>query len=916
MSYDIVIIHGVKDSDTLPYCIEYIKKNVSMFRNIYIISQDTNHSVFLHPVFKDCIIHSEKDGFLFTIDDVNKYIQTPNRNGWYLQQLLKLYASFSIKDMLDDYVVIDSDTIFLQPVFFKMNNPDSESGNKYLFNLATENHIPYFEHMNRLKDGFKKIINASGIAHHMIFNRNIILELFNYCDSNLSTFWIKFLECVDPSQRPHSGASEYEIYFNYMLKFHKDKVLPRKIKFENIGEYPEQAIKKYSNTNIGYISLHAWMRPQKPQQNIYDVPPYNFNFGLTNLSKNDIIGGEVFQSLCDATIITRDIHNFHKSLPSSVCKIFIDPLSENDKNIIKSRKFNSFFVYTHILDKFINEILPLINYPFTLMTHNSDHPINEQYLPLLEDERLYHMYSQNTFITHPKLTSLPIGIANSQWQHGNKDVISLVTKQLTPTPFLKKIDKIYVNFSIGTYREHRQKVYDILKKKDFSFFDTQKSFYDLWPSMSSYKWISCPRGNGIDTHRLWETLYAGCIPVIDRSVNSESFKDFPMIFVDNWEDLTLEFLQTKTKEIVQNFLNRKYDFRSLSINYWRDIKYRPQGPDYNNIEKINLSSEDPRSSIEKIDGAFILAYIGNLPHFTEDCIKQIRLWNQNEKIYLCCSKKDENIELCEMLKEKYNIIIEWIENLVLTEEHIDFNRTYTNMSMNGFWKYTTERFFIVEECMRKYNIENIIHLEMDNLIYFNLTSLLDKFKSLNSLAIPSDCEKRFIAGVCFINTSDELRKLNKFFSLNSSNRAEMEVILHYNKYNNNRIKILPVLPKEYCLPLQPDQGQATYDKMKFSNYIDELGGIFDAAAIGQYMFGIDPIHKKTNTDGFINESTCFKINKQYLRWEKNENKLWRLNISADNKNWYPLYNIHVHNKNLKRGISDRKEMEKHLPNIL
>jgi hypothetical protein len=26
MSYDIVIIHGVKDSDTLPYCIEYIKK--------------------------------------------------------------------------------------------------------------------------------------------------------------------------------------------------------------------------------------------------------------------------------------------------------------------------------------------------------------------------------------------------------------------------------------------------------------------------------------------------------------------------------------------------------------------------------------------------------------------------------------------------------------------------------------------------------------------------------------------------------------------------------------------------------------------------------------------------------------------------------------------------------------------------
>ena len=44
--------------------------------------------------------------------------------------------------------------------------------------------------------------------------------------------------------------------------------------------------------------------------------------------------------------------------------------------------------------------------------------------------------------------------------------------------------------------------------------------------------------------------------------------------------------------------------------------------------------------------------------------------------------------------------------------------------------------------------------------------------------------------------------------------------------------------------------------------------------------------------------------------------LYRLYISADQKNWYPMYNLHVHNKNLKRGLSDKLEMEKHLPNIL
>ena len=131
MSYDVLIIHGVKDSETLPYCVDYIKRNVENKRNIYIISQDPNHQVFLHPIFSDIIIRSEKENFPFTIQDVHSYIQTPSRNGWYFQQLLKLYAGFAIPEMLEDYVVIDSDTIFLKPIYFKSNN-------KYLFNIGSD----------------------------------------------------------------------------------------------------------------------------------------------------------------------------------------------------------------------------------------------------------------------------------------------------------------------------------------------------------------------------------------------------------------------------------------------------------------------------------------------------------------------------------------------------------------------------------------------------------------------------------------------------------------------------------------------------------------------------------------------------------------------------------------------------------
>ncbi len=59
----------------------------------------------------------------------------------------------------------------------------------------------------------------------------------------------------------------------------------------------------------------------------------------------------------------------------------------------------------------------------------------------------------------------------------------------------------------------------------------------------------------------------------------------------------------------------------------------------------------------------------------------------------------------------------------------------------------------------------------------------------------------------------------------------------------------------------------------------------------------------------------FGIDRCWFRWSKVDG-LQRLNMSVDKENWYPLMNIHVHNKTLSRGLSDQVEMTKHLPNIL
>jgi hypothetical protein len=895
MSYDIVIIHGVKDSEILPYTINSIKKHVKQYNKIYIISQDASISLFKEDIFKDCIVIDEKENSFFNIEDVNKIIKTPSRNGWYFQQLLKLYASYIIVDLLDDYVVIDSDTIFLKDISFKQ-------GERYIFNTATENHIPYFEHMSRLHHSLRRVVpSLSGVCHHMIFNRHIILALFSLVSqSNPIEFWKVFLEQVDPSQYQHSGASEYEIYFNFMLLYYKSSVFLRTIKFENTGLDPNIAINNYANSDIYYVSIHSWMRPSRP---ISTEPP--IYFGISNISKNNIISGENFQELCDISIITHEIENFHRSLPP-VNKLYIDDFMSDISSfdINKLKYYKSFFVYTHILDLFVQHILPFINHSIVLVTHNSDHPINEKYIFLLNSSKIEKIYAQNIEINHYKLVGIPIGIANSQWAHGNKEIVSYVSSIIHRFPHNLRKENVYVNFTIGTFQTHRNNVYNKLKNQSFTTFSNPKDIVGYWNDLLVHKWVACPRGNGVDTHRLWEALYAGCIPLVDRSICSEAFKDLPIIYIDDWSNITLDWLRLETDKIVFN--KSKLNFSQLLMSDWK--------------------SKIPKYYSE---GDFVLCYIGQLPKYTEDCIKQIRLWNptyvdelQNLKpqIYICTSETNENKKLLTHLVSEYNVTPVFIEKLQKTKDHAIFSNSYSNMSMNGFWKYTTERFFILEECMRKYHLKNVCHIEIDNLIYFNLQENLSKFKSLDSILVPSDNETRFIAGICFVNDVKYLQELNQYFAHRSHNRAEMEVMMEFNRHTNY-IKTLPVIMPEYSEQLRPQEGNPIHNPSRFSELILSFnqpdGCIFDAAAIGQYMFGIDTIHNINNTDGFINPHCCFRIDKCKLKWEK-YNGLYRLNISQNGDYWYPIYNLHVHNKSLDRGLSNQVNNDKlpqHLTNL-
>jgi hypothetical protein len=69
--------------------------------------------------------------------------------------------------------------------------------------------------------------------------------------------------------------------------------------------------------------------------------------------------------------------------------------------------------------------------------------------------------------------------------------------------------------------------------------------------LAKYKYCLCPEGNGVDTHRLWEALLLGSIPIVKntaftRVIQHYTRGEIPMIIMDSWWDpVPNQWIQSK-----------------------------------------------------------------------------------------------------------------------------------------------------------------------------------------------------------------------------------------------------------------------------------------------------------------------------------------------------------------------------------
>jgi len=271
------------------------------------------------------------------------------------------------------------------------------------------------------------------------------------------------------------------------------------------------------------------------------------------------ISGETLQELADLTIIFSDQRHeelWKEQIQNITCNyIILNPGDSLPEDIFTAR---SIFIYTHALPLFFERVFPSLTKPVTLLSHNSDHGVDNNYLNFLENNKINKWFCQNRLIDHPKLFSFPIGIANSQWEHGNQKLFKSIVDKNIPKEFL-----VYKNFDIGTNAYERNLCHAVTERNGIPM-SSKTTIPAYWDMLAKSAFIISPPGGGVDCHRIWEALYLKTIPIVKYDECFSQFKHLPIFFIERWEDVTVSLLREKARSLDVN-----WNIKELDLDHWK-----------------------------------------------------------------------------------------------------------------------------------------------------------------------------------------------------------------------------------------------------------------------------------------------------------------------------------------------------------
>lgn len=244
--------------------------------------------------------------------------------------------------------------------------------------------------------------------------------------------------------------------------------------------------------------------------------------------------------------------------------IFSDMIKHDYNNL--RGKSGIIFCKTDYISELFNHIRNSTS-RYVLISHNSDYCVtNEMWNQKPECIKVW--FAQNPVYNHPNLIPIPIGMERPLLftpggiRKGDNGDIN-VLKNIIPVDRLKKKSVLMAFNPHTNYKERYPLIERFGNVSWVTYIRDRIDFKSYINILKDYKYVLSPEGNGPDCIRTWEALYLdNVVPIVKRSVLTEYFRDLPILIVDNYSSLTLEYLNNAYEGVC------KKNKEKATISYW------------------------------------------------------------------------------------------------------------------------------------------------------------------------------------------------------------------------------------------------------------------------------------------------------------------------------------------------------------
>lgn len=174
------------------------------------------------------------------------------------------------------------------------------------------------------------------------------------------------------------------------------------------------------------------------------------------------------------------------------------------------------------------------------------------------------IFAKNIVHPHPKIFHIPIG---RDWRNTEEHLVESYCKHGMGHNIA------YMNFSIQTCPNVRGRVYNLFARQSWVTARLPEchkvyrmSHTDYLNEMHQHSFCFSPVGYALDCYRTWDALFAKVIPIVDHNYQVDYYKSLPILYTDDWSEISKDYLLDKYNEMLET----DYNFEISQTSYWRN----------------------------------------------------------------------------------------------------------------------------------------------------------------------------------------------------------------------------------------------------------------------------------------------------------------------------------------------------------